>query len=484
MVAKDERSVSEAHERGSLAAVNSRCSRLGPVTAGERAFTHSGHGWLPAVIPAQATRFRVDDPELAAILAQGGAELVDRGEEVEIASSDELRGRADVAVASLGGTVPDVERALPVRVAARLGRFTAVRREARHASARMRSLGYAEVRVLPWDVGHVLRLPGLGTARRRPVELLPQRALVIGRRPGSGATLLEDGLSNAGVAVADRLRPTFASVRQGVLVVGTSGGIFRIAVGPGRRQISEQLSALDALRSQRPPGIVADRIPWPLARAEPGLGVWSLERRLPGQRPRPELSERVLADCVDFLVALHGVGGSGEELLADQAETVASVCAPEEAGIARELGRRLQALVGHLHHGFGHGDFFRGNLLVESGRLVGVVDWDAAGRGRLPLVDLLHLHHMSDQRPADEEWGRLLVARLLPWAESGSPTIRDYCLRVGIDAAAVVRPLVYAYWMAHASYQLRAHPHRRLQPAWLAGNIMHVLRAAENDVPA
>jgi hypothetical protein len=455
------------------------------VTAGRPVPTHSGHGWLAAVLPADARRFRVSDPEVAAVLGDAGAELVDQGEEVEIARPDELHGGAALAIASLGGTVPDEERVLPLRAGARLATFAAVRRETRRAQARMRSLRYPEVQVLPWDVGHALRLPGLGGSRRRAVELLPQRALVIGRRPGTGSTLLEAALSNAEETVGERLASGPASVRQGVLVVTTTGGILRIAVGRDGQQLSNQLSALAALGSAELPAVVSDRVPWPLASAEQGLAFWSLERRLAGQRPRPALSDRVLADCVDFLVALHGVPGAGSGSLADEADVVASAGSAEGARIAHELAQRLEERLRDVPRGFGHGDFFRGNLLVAAGRLVGVVDWDAAGPGRLPLVDLLHLRHMSDQRPADNDWGRLLVDRLLPRAESGDPTILDYCRRVGIDAGPdVVRSLVFAYWLGHAAYQLRSHPHRRDQPAWLAGNIEHVLRVAERDILA
>jgi hypothetical protein len=456
------------------------------VTAGQRASTHSGHGWLAAVLPADAERFRVSDPELASVLADSGAQLVDLDEDVEIAMPDEILGHAALAITSLGGVVPDRERMLPLRAAARLAKFAAVRSQARRARARMHALGYPEVRVLPWDVGHALRLPNLDGGRRRVAELLPQRALVIGRRSDARSpTLLEAGLSSARAKVGERLVPKFASVRQGVLVVTTTGGLFRIAVGPDRQQLSNQLAALAALRVPDLPRVVSDRVPWPLASADEGLATWSIELRLAGKRPRPALSENLLADCVDFLVGLHRTGSTNGGTFADDAGVVASACSADGARTVRKLAQRLEERLQGLPRGFAHGDFFPGNLLVEAETLVGVVDWDAAGPGRLPLIDLLHLRHMSDQRPADNDWGPLLVERLLPRAESGDPTILDYCSRVGIDADAdVVRSLVFAYWLGHAAYQLRSHPHRRDQPAWLAGNVEHVLHAAERDLPA
>ena len=63
-----------------------------------------------------------------------------------------------------------------------------------------------------------------------------------------------------------------------------------------------------------------------------------------------------------------------------------------------------------------------------------MVDWDAAGPGRLPLIDLLHLRHMNEHRPADLDWGPTLVEHLLPWARAGGDDpARDYCRRVGIE---------------------------------------------------
>jgi aminoglycoside phosphotransferase (APT) family kinase protein len=148
---------------------------------------------------------------------------------------------------------------------------------------------------------------------------------------------------------------------------------------------------------------------------------------------------------------------------------------------AHTLAAAIEAAVAAVPRGFGHGDFFRGNLLLEDGMLAGVVDWDAAGPGRLPLVDLLHLRHHADNRPEDVDWGPLLVERLLPWAQSGGDRLlRGYLERVDLDPdPAVLQALVAAYWLQHASYQLRSHSHRRRQPRWLARNIDGVLRTLE-----
>ena len=42
----------------------------------------------------------------------------------------------------------------------------------------------------------------------------------------------------------------------------------------------------------------------------------------------------------------------------------------------------------------------------------------------------------------------------------------------------LLEALVLAYWLDHVAYQLRAHPVRRAQPAWMERNIELVLRSA------
>ena len=64
------------------------------------------HGWLAAVLPADATRFRALDEGLAAVLADAGAELVESGADVDIAPASELRGEADLAVVSFAARPP------------------------------------------------------------------------------------------------------------------------------------------------------------------------------------------------------------------------------------------------------------------------------------------------------------------------------------------------------------------------------------------
>jgi hypothetical protein len=108
-----------------------------------------------------------------------------------------------------------------------------------------------------------------------------------------------------------------------------------------------------------------------------------------------------------------------------------------------------------------------------------VVDWDAGGPGRLPLLDLIHLQHLAQYSRADEDWGPSLVRHLFPWAKSGGDEVaRKYCSRIGLEPEpGVLEALAVAYWLDRVAYTLRTHRQRRTEPRWLARNVDHVLEA-------
>jgi aminoglycoside phosphotransferase (APT) family kinase protein len=418
---------------------------------------------------------------LAATLADAGAELVDEQPEVEMGGPADMRGDAPVAIVVLGRWGGDASPRL-VRAVKRAARSVGVRIQIPRVRGALHRLGYPSVVSIPWDLRHTLRLPGTnGAGRRRPVEYLPQRAVVVGRRGERERTVLDAALDDAGSKVSAALVPAALSVRSGLVSTLTEAGLLRVAVGPARVQIAGQLEALRVLRRSDVPPPVAERVPWPLADGRSGLGDWSLERRLAGGRPGalpPALEEQ----CVDFLVALHRCSpGSIDAFARERAELVADA-AGREAGTLRALAQRLDGALSPLPAGFGHGDFFLGNMLVEDGRLTGVVDWDAAGPARPPLVDLIHLRHLAAHPTRDEDWGPSIVDHLLPWAHGGGDEVaRGYCRRLGFEGdARTLEALALTYWLDRTAYQLRTHLHRRGQPRWLERNVVAVLQAVSS----
>lgn len=436
----------------------------------------AAHGWLPAVVPAGARRFRVDDPELAAALADAGAELVESDPEVQIVSAGaEIRAGGDVAIVTVVG--PE-SRAGPrlVRAVRRAAHSLRARLAAARARRGLRRQGYADVSVLYWDLPDRVRLPGL----TEEGPSLPRYALAVGRRGPREPTALESVLRSA----ADHeLQPKWASTRAGLVVLGVNGSLLRVAIGPTRAEIDNSVASLEALQAALPPPEVADRVPWPLARGRVGLADWSLERLLAGTQPPRAVEGLLLDDCLIFLQALARLRGAGDEThsFAALAGTVQEVCRPETARTLAGIAERLEGQLADVRRCFAHGDFFAGNLLAdEGGRLSGVVDWDAAGPGRLPLLDLLHLTLTRSGPFADEDWGRTLLARLLPLARAGGDDeIAHYCGELGLATdPPLLEALVFAYWLDYAAYQLRAHPVRRSQPGWIEGNVERVVRSA------
>jgi aminoglycoside phosphotransferase (APT) family kinase protein len=442
---------------------------------------HAGHAWLPAMLPENGRRFRVLDRALAETLGVAGAEVSTERPDVEIGAADQLTGDAEEAVVVLGELPRDIDSRFR-RVASRISQAGLVRVDSVRVRRRLRRLGYAETGVVPWDLAQPLRLPGGANARRRPVaEYFPHCAVAFGRRSPGAARLLDAGIDDARRMSGHDFEVEQLSVREGILVALGRDAVLRIAVGPGRAQIRRQSATLAHLRRVQAPALGADRVPWPLCEGRSGLAEWSLEPRLPGARPGSVREEPLLGECLDFLAALHlsRVPDDGAKPIQDDAAEIASACSGDVGRAVGAIAEWAEAEVAELPRGFTHGDFFRGNLLVESGRLVGVVDWDAGGPGRLPLLDFVHLRHMGAHLPADRDWGATIVEHLLPWArQGGDEVLRGFCERIGIRVGPIVlEAIVAAYWLQRLAYQLSTYADRTERPAWMTRNVDLVVRA-------
>ena len=443
--------------------------------------SYPGHAWLAAAIPLEARRFRVLEPALAYTLADAGAELVDESPDVEIASLRQLRGDAAVAIVIIDAPTPDVDSRVR-RSARRLAGSLKVRAGVKAAKAGVRRLGYSDLSVLSWDLAQAFDVRELPTHGGRGVaELLPRHAAVVARRSAERVTPLGASIEDASRQTGTSIRFDAPSMREAVLVAVGDSGVLRIAVGPARNQLERQAAALEELRSTRAAELDPSCISWPIASGRSGLADWALEQRLGGTRPQPILPARVLADCLDFLAALHASGprGSRSRTPIDDAKLIAAVCDEERSSAVMHVAEGLAAEVADLPRGFAHGDFFRGNLLVDGGRLAGVVDWDAAGPGRLPFLDLLHLRHMGKHLPPDRDWGLTVVRGLLPWARAGGDELtRGFCRRLGVQPSpALLEALAVAYWLERLGYQLSTYADRTERRVWLERNVDEVLRA-------
>lgn len=441
------------------------------------------HGWLAAALPADARRFRVVHHSLGATVADAGAEVVDARPDVELAPPEALRGDASLALVVVDAG--DVElstslegRARALRVTWRAGRAVEVRLRARSAVRALRERGYERSRILFWEPEQRLSLAR--SAERGSLRgLVPLGAVVIGARGSEEPSLLERAAADAadltGLALPlDRLR----TASWGILALGDSA-VLRATVGPGRGLLDAQQAALAELRASAP--TLEQLVPWPLARSRTGIADWLVEPRLLGAPAAEVPDDRLVGSALDVLAALHAAGERREGRGSPAADAAALVAAvPAELGeLLRYLGRQLEARLADLPRSFSHGDFSPGNLLFRGGELSGVVDWNKAGQGRLPLLDFLNLLLTREVTRSSRNHGDAFVEYLLPWARAGGDeTARAFCSRIGLELRdGLLEDLATAWWLDRHAQQVTTYTDRLKRPAWLRENVERPLRA-------
>lgn len=435
------------------------------------------HSWLSLAVPVRAHRIRSTDSELAATFAAAGAELVEDEADLEVVSrAAELAANAGVVAIVLAAELPR-SRSRGARAAARVARAGRLRVRAAADRSALRRRGYREIHLLSWEPGVPVSWDSRGE-RSGVLARFPLRAILIGRRAFE-PSLVEAALGEIGVA-AD-LGDCRIEASGGSTLVFTTAGLLRVALGPAAGKLAGQSQALELLRRLGPPPEVERYLPWPLRSGRVGLGSFVLERILPGTAPVAGVTDSLRAECLDFLVRLFDLGRDSQvddpRTSLAAAEAVAPFAPPAEAGLIRALGRRLDADLSGLERGFAHGDFWLLNLLVDrDGSLSGVVDWEAAGPGRLPLLDLFHFH-VHARLGRDAEPGPALISELVPWLEGGGDRFLDaYCRRVGVVVdPALLEGLALAYWLEWTAYSLETYGVEGRRPGWFADNVSAVV---------
>lgn len=441
------------------------------------------YSWLPAVLPADATRIRVvGDAELVAILDTAGADTSAAVPDVEISNSlAGPVGDAAMVALDLGDSQPDGGARLR-RAMRRVRAHRGVRRAAVDAERILRAAGYVHVTVIPWDYEQNIQLPGLAHAPGRLAERLPERAIVAASRDTPRPTLLDRIVREAAGVTGDASPVTRLLVRAGVIVALRERSVVRVAVGPAQDRLHAQRHVLEQLADAPP--VVTTRLPLPVHTGVTGLASWSAEARVPGDEVAGEPSAQFVADCADFLVALHAVGDRAPARSpAADARTCSAVCESErDRADLLALGERVARNLEGVPHGFAHGDFWLQNLLSDGSRLTGVYDWDGGGPGRLPLLDLIHLRVSGVRQGARMSLVSALLRSELETARAGGDAVtRLYCERIGMDPAPrVLESLVHAFWIERAALELELRPDV-VSPAWVDENIGMVLTRLRRD---
>jgi aminoglycoside phosphotransferase (APT) family kinase protein len=304
-----------------------------------------------------------------------------------------------------------------------------------------------------------------------------------------------------------------------IFLVGPDGGrplaVIRVARGPaGRRGL---VRVADALRSIRgllaAPGIgveavgvggpaVLGLVPVLLASGEIDGRAWLAETALLGQSGRslladPTERDLLLRRTVRGIAAVHAAGSVRGSVTDAQLERwvgrrVTTVRSILEAGsgspaqLARldrfesELRTTLRGR--ELSTGWIHGDLWPANVLVDARNheLSGIVDWDSAGAGELPLQDLLHLA-LTTRRLVERRALGEVVADLL----AGAAWTADDLASVGATAAGKVGPSAFdgldatsalrLYWLRAIELNVDRRPALARQRAWVRANVASVL---------
>jgi Phosphotransferase enzyme family len=392
---------------------------------------------------------------------------------VEVAVGCLPHGDADHSLACFGqSTLP--ERSRWTRVALRVAASARAEVRGRAARRALRRQGFPDPKLLRWNENEPLRtrpLPGGGWKSR-----LPLGRVVVAHRPGAGPTQLEEAADAAGIELEGP-----PEVRQGVVLGRSRDGVLRIGLGHPARQLLDQREALTWLGAARVDPAMRGLIPWQLDAGRAGLAVWSLEQRLPGTPPSLATIPRLLPECVDFLVGLHRCRGAETvpASLLPSAQVVAAFLPPAAGARAIALAERVEESVSLLPRGFAHGDLCRENLLVDGDRLTGIVDWEAAGPGRLPGCDLFQLLATAERERRRCSLGEAFLSTVLPAVRAGGDDLtRSYCERTGVPAhPEVLEALAIAGWLQYVAQQLRVYADRGRRPRWVAGNLHRVLDA-------
>ena len=221
---------------------------------------------------------------------------------------------------------------------------------------------------------------------------------------------------------------------------GTVNALFRLGddlvarlplVAATREQLEAEAAAAAELH-----GRTRFATPEPVAIGEPGAGYpmpWSVQTWLPGAVATPDgQSEAFAHDLAEFIEGVRAVDTRGRTFAGDNRgghlpdhDAWMETCLERSEGLLDVPPlRRLWAALRELPREDGdlmtHGDLIPGNLLVDGGRLTGVIDVGSLGPAD-PALDLVAAWHLLEPGPreafrADLRCGDLEWARGAAWA--------------------------------------------------------------------
>jgi hypothetical protein len=329
------------------------------------------------------------------------------------------------------------------------------------------------------------RLPA--RLRIAAVHRLPGPRLATGVRGAAGSAvrgglLVEIASAGRGERVIDAVAAAAGARLVAMPIHGGAGGavlvrarlpdgraaILRVARAGSRGDPLALAATLDRLAAAGVP-----LAPRPLARGVTAGAAWTAEEALAGRRPgtaTPRLVAQVADACRRFPRGEGPPTAPVEDLLA------AAALLPERARGLRRLAADVEAAVSSLPAVYRHGDLWTGNLLVDRGRLAGLVDWDAAHPAGVPGADLVQLVGTDARRRARLHLGPAFLAG--GWREPASRgAAAGYWRAAGVAPEDALESAGIAWWAAEVHHTLRRLPHRAADEAWVHTNVDRVLAA-------
>ena len=459
-------------------------------------------GWITAVLPAGCRRVHVTGDSLPVMLREAGLVVVEgglpapqgldavvgdcpsRAVAVRFSRAAASSGAPLVLAAVCGGRRLPRERTARVWRALELATTPASAARtllaARRAAAILKRAGL-RVEILPTGDRSSSHAIGRSDGLR-----LPLGAIISASRGDRVATVLEAALAAAAAAIGAELRAHGAMMTDsGKLLVRVSDQhgrrfLLRLAGGSAGTRIAAAASATRALARPAVPAAVRERVVTPVSVGTVDGFDHALEAEVPGRHPR-RISAALWEDCIEFLVALFTADGPPaaepdalRETFEEDVQLVAPTLSGEILGTLQRLPHTLTHRLGDVPLGWAHGDFWPQNLLVNSGRLSAVIDWDDADASRLPLLDLLDLRGLSDPGTSRLTPGPRLEHVLRPLAlVGGDERIRRYCAASGIPAdPKTLEAFTVSWWLQRVAHDLRDCPDKLARPRWLEENVV------------
>jgi aminoglycoside phosphotransferase (APT) family kinase protein len=325
--------------------------------------------------------------------------------------------------------------------------------------------------------------------QRLPPSPRPTRLQEIVRELVNGGAAVELHVAGSGGEARDRVLDAVVRAAGGsadrprVRPSGDGSARVRLILGDGRPAelrvarlggLKHPARGHEALVALAAAG--AALVPRPIGSGEIAGAAWTTETVLQG-RLAARLTPAIAQDLVRFTVQLRTEGRprSIGQNVAGLAEAF-----PRHADVLRRTAVAAEGWGANLPAVLLHGDLWLGNLLVDGGRLSGVVDWDTWHPAGVAGTDLLNVVAMVERRRRPRDVGPLWLEEI--WS---SPAFADvagaYWRALGLAAPdRAARAVIGLDWWANSVVgAARRGRGAWRDPAWVGRNVDDVAAGLE-----